>query len=310
METLRNALITSSCKYSKEHKEILKFIKNIDSFLRCPKNYSEGEKRIKKSIDYTLIAKPISSVITNYEPITADPIRNDYDDFKLFYYCLYLLCFDGSEASCKAMDDITDKAILNKNPNLKALRYYFSLFKETKAIKPLYEKVETYFNSISHLVESNIWAKDIGLIVPEKSWFIEFTLGTDSTPYIAPSLEKGIIIKVSVTGKPKGNGASWAIDINNKEGTIYGNYGMYYDGTDVYEIVIDRKENVSTNKAIITTVELTVKPSLLNFHSLLDELEQILKIKFVRKMRFSYFTKGIKNKKAVDKWLTMSKIKQ
>ena len=48
---------------------------------------------------------------------------------------------------------------------------------------------------------------------------------------------------------------------------------------------------------------LDVVPSLLNLKKFLTHLEQILKIKFVRKTTDTLFSKGIKNKTAIDKWL-------
>lgn len=337
MKPLREALIECCKKNSEEHTEILKFLKKVDSYKRGPNNFLDAEKKIKKSINYKLISKPVSLVLVNYKPIDADPTRKDYDDYKIFNYCLLVLCFDDSEYSFKTLRKITETAIQEESPYISGLRAYFGLFKQNESIKALSQMIFDYEQPIYERnyqkLESAKWVQKIGLNVPKTTWWLEFVIATEPNPfnpvdmkkYMWEGIDSGMEMKVWVGGFSNENVNGWKISIRGTDIPVTagppfytnGNIsGIFYDKrSDIFDNVLPENDEyihylkISEDENEFYIIRLDVTPSLFNLNQLMDDIEESFKFKFKRKIYKSYFSfeknhlKSLKYRKVIDNWL-------
>ncbi len=266
----------------------LKYIKKLESFVYVPSNFKDV-KRLEPFLFNKDLLLFVSSILKGY-PIWE---KDGYYDIISYWYNFAFLVLSKEVDSLNTILDITEKMIRYKHCDINVLKRTLFLFGDDYTLTPLKEKVNIYFESIKDKIESIKWSNKIGLIIPPQEWTLSFIISTDGErkfPFqmTEEEKEKRVEISVIVYSSANGYGDSWYIRLSNSNGTISG----------IWSSVRDKNYRIGDY-----IYELHKSPSLFSFKELIKEIEQSLQCTFIKKIVFSSFSKGIRNKSAVDKWL-------
>ena len=271
-----------------EQRQVASFTRKLDSFVHAPANRTAADRLLPFCQQPAVVAL-VARVLPQYRPWTLP-----YYDIIGYWYSVALLSLARSEDALQALDQLTSEAMAAGWSALDLWRRNFLFFPNVPALAPLAAAVEHYFQQLAPQVEALVWARHIGLQVPATpDWLVSFVLSPDGENKFAFQLsdaekKQRIQLSVDVYGNARGDGESWQIEFHNFENSTGGRF-------------------VSPNDTICRRnyqpLRLPIGPSLLHFGPALAAIEEAVGVRFVRRLAFSYFSKGIKNKGAVAQWL-------
>lgn len=290
---MRNTLLTllqqKAAALSPVKNSVQKYVQKLSSFFHPPASIREA-KRIRRFSGNSGLVELVADTLVNDYPVWEK--QNGYD-MAHYWYCITLLCFNASPKTADSLLAITQKMIDAHFEDIHILQRILQLFPEVAALNPHRKAVEHFYDAIAPSVESLQWIKQIGLPAPTKEWEIRFELSTDGERKYDFALtpeekESRLELMITINSVAKGNGHSWWLSLYNSNKTIR---ALWTHPSD---------DSIRINDTI---QHLSIKPSLHHFSQALTELEQILNTKFVRKPVHVYFSRGLKDKTAIDRWV-------
>jgi len=270
-------------------REVAAFGAKLGTFVHAPTTFKEAS-RLEKFSRLPQLVDMVARVLPQYQPWT----RLHYDIIG-YWYSVALLSLARDAGALAALADLTTAALAAGWEGLDLLRRNYSFFPLEPALAAPRAAVEQYFQQLAPQVEALAWATQIGLQLPAAAadWTLSFELATDGEKKFAFQLtpaekQQRLTLTVSAHGAPRGDGQSWDIRFGNHDNSTAGQFYSSHDRT------------LRRHNQLLT---LPVAPSLLSFGEFLRALEAAVGARFQRKIVFSYFSKGLRNKGAVAQWL-------
>ncbi len=290
MERLATTYLELS-EQSEVKRGIRKFCKKISTFSHVPLNRKQVERM--KPFASDAMADFMVDVLKKYN---IPDERLHHFSAVTYWYSLALITLNSSPKSIAYLEQLTESLTAVKHETVSLLRKLFESAQEKPAIAPLQEAIERYYQALKPEIEAYSWATETGLVVPENNykWNVDLILTTDGETWrdVNKLSEKEKLECVSMTvkvfGEALGDGKSWEIIVRNPDKML-----ARWPGS--------APQKIKTAKG--GYADLGTNPSLLNLKDLIKETESILGVKFQRKLAHSEFSKGIRNKNAVQEWL-------
>ena len=281
---LQNAAHSKPLKKNAE-----KYVQKLQTFSHAPLSTRDARRIERFSADASLVEMVAGTLLNDY------PVWEPHAGYDTIYYwySMALLCINPNEKVSELLLAITKNMSRSGFEDIHLLRQMFDFFPDTTALGKHREEINNFYQAISPGVESLQWIKQLGLPEPVKDWRISFEFSTDGERKFDFNLtpEEKISrmeILVTVNSVAKGNGHSWRLIMYNPNKTVR----AHWTGPQDRSIRVDDVDHI-----------LPVKPSLLNFAATLEQIENIVNTKFVRKPVRVYFTSGLKGKSAIARWM-------
>lgn len=269
-------------------KDLDELLEKVASVWHAP----TSTKHTERMVPYAKIPEVVTFINDTLKPYFV--ARRCFDDSELtfgydiresWYLFTLLVCSAKVEDT---VDFMIDSLIEQKIPSLSIARRILNL-----CANPVYhkqqEKVEQYFTALTSEVEAYVWAEKIGLELPNThDWEFYFTLYGELKENHPEVVSDHIIVSIRVNA-PDGAGTSYDIQLRDRASVFH---GWWQDHSDYLKIMAKNK-----------LYELNTKPSLFNLKAFIKELEDLFNFDIQKEISSSYFSRGIKKKNAVQKWL-------
>ncbi|WP_420572133.1 hypothetical protein [Kordia sp.] len=289
MQNLISLLQEQKAAYTGNHKDLTKLINKIDSTTHAP----TSEKHIKRMVPFVktpLLVDYVNTTLKHYfeqkNNFTKDLNGLSFYDIKETWYLFTLLvCSDKIETT---VSHIIETMLASKNADLSIARRILNLCKN-----PVYQTqlndIESYFEKHNKSTKVYQWMHALQVTSPTTfNW--EFVFQLQASQVTTGKTEFTDNLFLSVRGfEPKGNGASFQIDLTDSNRDIYATWNDF------------SKENYCSFKN--KKIQLSLVPNLENLKDFIKELEAVFNLEFDRTYDFQYFTRGFKNKNNIQKWL-------
>lgn len=265
-------------------KQIAKLIKKLETFVHAPTNAKEIDRMRPFSADKNLVKFTLGVLKKYYiqkNKLYFDRLSGEFSNYDMveFWYSLCVLLLSKEKEGYRFVKRLVDDFININHPDFHIVRRLF-LYIDDKTLDALNEVVFNHYNNIQINSEVNKWAENVGLVLPlEALWQFYFYINTENNDF-------SLLFEAR---NPDGVGLGWRITLYNKK-----------EREDVFDVRKPEKIDISINNEL---KKLKTEASPTNLKELLLELQSLLNAKFQWKMGRSYFSRGIKNKGKIDKWL-------
>ncbi len=268
-----------------EQKPILKFVKRLDSYSMTPDTKKEIY-RMKPFASDKFLVEFFVDVLEEIE-YPREKI-GWYFDYIPFWYCIGLFILSDSEKATNFTINTAKKFLETNCFDLPDFRRIFS-FIEKEEYQSIKNEIENHFILLENLLDSYKWAKNIGLGLPSNDkWYLSFELKN----YDERDEEPNEVWWLDVKVYPLNSGKDCSIKLKNWDKE---------DSCKVYSHFDDNKINVYYKD---TTYHLKTERSLQNLKAMITEIEEVFGFKFSRKIHHQFTQGKIKNKGAIQKWLS------
>ncbi|MGI4870258.1 MAG: hypothetical protein ACRYFX_03660 [Janthinobacterium lividum] len=271
-----------------EQQQVAAFLAKLESFVHAPDSLAAARRTEVFARQPALVAL-VAQVLPQYRPWTLP-----WYDIIGYWYSVALLSVAHAAEARQALASCTTEALAVGWRDLNIWQRNYTFFAAAPELATLRAAVEDYFQQLLPQLEALEWARQLGLQVPATpTWNLGFELTTDGENKFSFQLTEAekqprLILAVRVFAAAYGNGQCWEMRVYNDENSTGGTFG---GPADRYLRV---RYHLHT---------LPVAPSLLQLGKFLAAVEAATGAQFVRQVTFSYFSKGIKNKKAVPEWV-------
>ncbi len=265
------------------------YVQKLSGFFHAPASIREAKRIRRFSTDSNMI-ELIADTLANHYPVWE---QQDGYDMAHYWYCITLLCFNPSPKIVDRLFTITKNMVKWHFEDIHLLQRTFNFFPDVAALNSHRKAIEDFYAEIAPTVESLQWIQHIGLPEPMKEWEISFELSTDGERKYEFALtpeekESRFELVVTVNSVAKGNGHSWWLSLYNSNKTIR---------------ALWTRPGENSIRIHDTVQHLAIKPTLLHFSQTLAQLEAMLHTKFVRKPVHVYFSRGLKDKSVIERWV-------
>jgi ribosomal protein L23 len=274
-----------------EQKEILNFLKRLQSYIHVPSN----EKEINRMKAFSSKKFLVNFILKNLENYPYPRISTYPFDIISYWYCIALLILSEDTKGKDYVFGLAKQFIKNEHLDLWQFRRLleFINIEEYGGIK---KEIELYFLSKQNDLDSYKWAKQIGLELPkDNSWMLFFELSTDGKFRFGndlTELEKEKRLRMTISVYPLQGERCWEIELKNWNNSI----SAWWPNLTEREIRLSKKKN---------NYVLKTEPSILNLKEVINEVETVFNVKFDKTIYSKRFKGKIRNKNAVQKWLNI-----
>lgn len=285
---LREQLYSGIDKAPKDLQKLLnKFIKRVDSYYYVPSTEKEMNRTKVFAVDERLIEFVFEYIKKDYSHLQGYNFDSSVTERSFFWNILAFLRFSKQYKIKIYIINLAEQFLKADHEDLYIFRIFLGYI-DDPVFKEIKTKVENHFLAIQDSLESYKWAKEIGLELPSNDkWQISFTI--NATEYKKEQISLDIKV-YPIQGKDiRGEYRCWENCMGNYNNTVSGWWPITADD----EIKID----------YTVKYRLKVKPSLLNLKTNIKEVEDILGVKFDKKIEFLWVQGKVKKKNTIQKWL-------